>query len=331
MRSTMRQVAREAGVSIATVSRVFNGGPVGRATRERIQRVARELRYVPNRAAQSLNTARTYTLGVILPDLYGAFFSELLRHLDAAAREGGYHLLVSGSHSGAAELEAALQAMSGRVDGLVLMSAHVDDDVLETNLPATIPVLLLGSHDAGDEHASLRVDNEGGAQAVVRHLLGLGYRRIAHITSAPWNRDAAERLSGYRSAMAEAGLPTEGLVFEGDFTEASGYRIGETIASSGSIPDALFAANDSMAIGAMSAFHDAGLDVPRQIAVAGFDDIPMARFLQPALTSVRVPLDAIGEQAVHALLATITEAETPVSPRLFAPELVVRASCGAAP
>ena len=328
MRSTMRQVARQAGVSIATVSRVFNGGPVGNDTRARIERVAREMRYVPNRAAQSLTTSRTATIGVILPNLYGAFFSELLRTLDLAARESQYHLLVSGSYGGLDELAASLRAMSGRVDALVVMSPVVDVDVIDANLPPGIPAILLGETVASPTHGAFGVDNAAGAAEMTRHLIGLGHRRIAHLAGAEGNRDAADRLRGYREAMRDAGLPTDGLVLDGDFTEASGHRAGRALLA-GTLPDALFASNDAMAIGAMSALRDAGLAVPDDVAIAGFDDVPLARYLQPALTSVRVPLDALTAQAVAHLLAAIDGDPLGDSPVVFPTDLVVRASCGA--
>ena len=144
MSVTIREVAKKAGVSVATVSRVFNGsGNVKANTRERIVRVAKQLRYVPNSAARSLTTNRTHTLGVLLPDLYGEFFSEVIRGLDQAARHRGYHLLVSSSHNDVSELEAALRAMAGRVDGLVVMSPDIEAESLEANLPARLPVVLM--------------------------------------------------------------------------------------------------------------------------------------------------------------------------------------------
>lgn len=323
---TMREVARQSGVSVATVSRVFNGGLVNEQTRASVEQVARALRYVPNRAARSLNTARTSTIGVILPDLHGAFYSELLRGLDATAASAGYHLLVTGSHSGVAELSAALQSMSGRVDGLVVMSPDADAGVLEANLPAQIPVVLFGSHRPG--LASCGIDNVAGAAGLVRHLIGLGHRTIAHLAGPDGNHDAADRLRGYERAMAEAGLPTDGLVLRGDFTEDSGHVAGDALAArrGEGLPDALFAANDAMAIGAMWALRTAGLRIPTDIAVAGFDDVPFTRYLQPPLTTVHVPTEAMGRTAVEALLrpgGPLPE------PQTLAARLVVRASCGA--
>lgn len=330
MAVTMREVARHAGVSVATVSRVLNGsGPVGEATRARIERVARQLRYVPNRAARSLNTARTHTLGVVLPDLYGAFFSELLRGLDTAARQHEYHLLVAGAEGGGEGLAGALRAMSGRTDGLVVMTPGGDDDVLEANLPPTLPVVRLGgTHPAPRGTFALCVDNEGGAEEATRHLLRLGHQRVIHLAGPPRNADAAARERGYRAALAAAGLTPE--VLPGDFTEEAGARAAERLRNADG-PAALFAANDAMAIGALTALREAGLPFHEAVAVVGFDDIPLARHVSPALTTVRVPLRELGRRAVERLLAVTEDGAelTGGPPDVLPALLVVRASCGA--
>ncbi len=329
----MYDVAREAGVSVATVSRCFNrSGPVGEQTRRRIERAAEALRFVPNRAAQSLRAVRTHTLGVVVPDLHGAFFSELLRGLDHAARAHRYHLLVASSHGSQEEIRAALRSMSGRVDGLVVMNPDVSASTVEANLPPRLPVVLLGgrSGPAAGTLGVLGIDNAAGAGAMMQHLLGLGHRRIAHVAGTASNHDAAERLRAYRAAMAAAGLATDGLVFDGDFTEASGYRAGAHLAGLDAPPTAVFAANDAMAAGAISALRARGLRVPADLAVAGFDDIPLARYLSPPLTSVHVPISDLGARAVERLSAAV-EADAPLIPRqeTLPTTLVVRASCGA--
>src|SRR5690606_15793586 len=177
MKVTIRDVAREAGVSIATVSRVFNrSAPVREPTRQRILRVADRLRYVPDSAARSLITRRTGTLGVLLPDLYGQFFSEVIRGIDDAARARGYHVLLSSAHANRDEIVAALRAMRGRVDGLVVMSPDIDAQGLRANLPENLPVVLLNCAVDGGPYDSLDIDNFGGAFGMVEHLLALGHR-----------------------------------------------------------------------------------------------------------------------------------------------------------
>ncbi len=332
MAVTIKDVAREAGVSVATVSRVLNGKqPVREATQRVIHEVAARLRYVPHGAARSLITRRTHTIGVLLPDLYGEFFSELIRGIDLAARRHGYHLLVSGSHDDAQETEAALRAMRGRVDGLIVMSPDVDAGSLEANLPDTLPTVLLNSTPGGGAWHSLNVDNYGGAFAMVQHLAALGHRRIALITGPPRNLDAQERLRGYQDAVRHLFQAVEpDLVLPGDFGEESGYRAGRRLLELSPRPDAVFAANDAMAIGCLAALKERGAQVPGEIALAGFDDIPISRFMMPPLTSVRVSIADLGTRALERLHAAVEAGNGGERGReTISTELVVRGSCGA--
>jgi len=333
MSVTIKEVAREAGVSVATVSRVFNEkGPVREETRRRIREVAERLRYMPHGAARSLITNKTSTVRVLLPDIYGEFFSEVIRGIDSAARGSGYHLLVSGSHEDRGEIEALIRAMRGRVDGLIVMSPHVDAQTLQRNLPEALPVVLLNCLVDGSSFDSINIDNSGGAAAMVRHLARLGHRTIAHVTGAPGNYDARERLCGYREALRSLSLDCGAeLEIEGDFTEESGYRAGGQLAGLRDRPTAVFAANDSMAIGCLSALREAGLRVPEDIAVAGFDDIPIARFVTPPLTSVHVSIAQLGARAMDRLLHALRAGNAHERRHETLPAtLVVRKSCGAA-
>jgi len=175
----------------------------------------------------------------------------------------------------------------GRVDGLIVMSPDIDVPALTANLPESLPVVLLNCAVDGDAYDAISVDNYGGAYAMVRHLLSRGRDRVAIITGSTRNYDARERLRGYRAAMHDAGaLSREEWEIAGDFTEAGGHRAGMALAALAPRPTAVFAANDAMAIGALSALREVGMRVPEDIAVAGFDDIPMARYMSPPLTSV---------------------------------------------
>jgi LacI family transcriptional regulator len=331
---TIKEVAREAGVSVATVSRALNNkGPVRAETGRRIREVASRLRYTPHGAARSLITRRTSTVGVLLPDMYGEFFSEVIRGVDQTARRHGYHLLVSSSHNDREEVEAAFRAMRGRVDGLVVMTPDIDAATLEANLTTGLPVVLVNCRVDGENYDSITIDNYGGAYAMVRHLIGLGHRRIALIKGAERNQDASERLRGYRDAMAVlGGAWAPELEVAGDFTEESGSEAVEQVLALSPRPTAVFAANDSMAIGALSALGQAGLKVPADMAVAGFDDIPIARFMTPPLTSVHVPITDLGSRAMRCL-AEALEAENRHVRRheTMQTRLVVRASCGGGP
>ncbi|HEX4585955.1 MAG TPA: LacI family DNA-binding transcriptional regulator [Burkholderiaceae bacterium] len=332
MAATIRDVARAANVSVATVSRALNDhSNVSPPTRARVQEVARELGFVPSGAARSLITRRTQTIGVLLPDLYGEFFSELIRGIDSAARNQGLHLLLSGSHGDRAEAAAAIKAMSGRVDGLLIMSPHLDARALADNLPRGLPVVLMNTRSDGVEVASLTVDNHGGAFAMVRHLAGRGHRSIAFIAGPEPNFEAQERLRGYREALAQLLPGSEPLVLAGDFTEESGWRAGNRVVSMERRPDAIFAANDAMAIGCLFCLGEAGIEVPRDIALVGFDDIPLARFVNPPLTTVRVRIAELGSRALETLAHSIgNENLASAKPQTLRSELVVRSSCGRA-
>ena len=328
--ATIRDVARAAGVSVATVSRAMNGlDKVLPETRHRVLDAARVLRFTPSGAARSLITRRTDTIGALLPDLHGEYFSELIRGIDQAARASGLHLLVSSSHGNADEAAAALRAMNGRVDGLLMMSPHVDSDFLAHNLPRSLPAVLVNTGTDLTGQVRFVVDNFGGAKAMTRHLAAAGRKRIAFIGGPPGNDEAQERLRGYRAGL-RAGARE--ILLDGNFTEASGHAAGRRIAQMASRPSAVFAANDMMAIGCLAALGEAGLQVPDDIALGGFDDIPIARYVTPTLTTIRVPIAALGAAALEALVKTIKH-PAPMTPYMtvLPVELVVRSSCGDGP
>jgi LacI family transcriptional regulator len=324
---TIRDVAQRAGVSVTTVSRTLNGsGPVSEDVRKRVEAASAELRYLPHGTARSLITRRTDVFGVVLPDLFGEFFSEVIRGMDPGAQERGYHLLLSGSHDGRREIEFAVGAMRGRVDGMIVMSPDVCGAELAGFLPPDVPVVLLNCDVSGTDFPSINVDNYGGALAMARHLVGLGHRRIAMITGGAVNFDARERLRGFHAAVAES-PGVEGVVAPGDFTEAGGYRAALELVGRADRPTAIFCANDSMAVGAISAVRAAGLRVPEEVAVAGFDDIPIGRYLSPSLSSVSVDVNRLGARAVELLCHAIA-GDAPPAQELLQTRLVVRRSCG---
>lgn len=327
---TIKDVAREAGVSVASVSRALNGGGgVTAATGQRIRDVATRLSYVPHAGARSLITRRTHTVGALLPDLHGEFFSELIRGIDQAARARGLHLLVSSSHDGAEDAAAALRAMQGRVDGMLMLSAHVDAAFLRANLPASVPAVLLNSAVKSKSHAVLNIDNYGGAYAMVRHLLGAGHSGVTFIAGPTDNFDAQQRERGYRAAMAKHAPHAPLDVVAGDFNEDAGYRAGQQLLARKPRPRAVFAANDMMAVGCLSAFKEAGVDVPRDIALAGFDDIPIARYVTPPLSTVRVRIADLGRSALEQLAALLEDPQrAAASSQTLDCEIVIRATCG---
>ncbi len=332
--ATIKDVAREAGVSVATVSRVFNDSPlVQEETRRHVQQVAERLRFWPNSVARSLITNRTHAIGVLLPDLHGEFFSEVIRGIDLAARREGLHVLLSSSHSDTHELVTTLRSMRGRIDGLIVMAPDVGSAPAIRASSWDCPVVLLGPGGEVPDFDTVAIANFDGAYAVVRHLQGLGHKRIATLTGPADNLDALQRLEGYRAAMREGGVAnTRTLELTGDFTEPSGYQGAQAMLRLSPRPTAVFVANDVMAVGMLGALREAGLHVPRDMAVVGFDDIAISRHLTPPLTTVHVDAYQLGERALHGLVRRNRgEPATARSHEVLPTWLVVRASCGALP
>jgi LacI family transcriptional regulator len=293
-----------------------------------VTEIANRLRYQPHAAARSLSSRRTQTIGVVLPDLYGEFFSELIRGIDAVARARRQHLLVSSYHGHPEEQGEALRAMRGRVDGLLVLSPYADrPGFLTDNLPTALPAVLINTHLPDATYPVLSVDNFGGASAMVEHLAEAGHKRIAFICGPEDNFDASERLRGYRTALAQHLPDAQPIELPGDFDESSGYEAGKRILGSKQRPDAVFAANDMMALGCLYAFNEAGIKVPSDIALAGFDDIPLARFVHPTLTTMRVSIAELGGLALTRLLQSIESDESqPSTLQMLVPELIVRES-----
>ncbi len=324
--ATVRDIAREAAVSVATVSRALNGhSNVRPEVREHIESVALRLGYVPHAAARHLSSAKSGMIGVVVPDLHGEFFSELLRGMDREASERGLYCMMMVMHGDAQRGVAALHAMRGRVDGLVVMAPQVSADELLAHLPRGMPAVLVNCAPGHSGRTELRIDNVAGASALVEHLIATGRRRLVHISGPAGNIDADERLRGAQEACARAGLPLR--VLAGDFKEPSGAAAAATLVEEGADIDAIFAANDMMAIGAMMTLKRTGIVVPDQIAIAGFDDIPLTRLISPSLTSASIDIASFGASAVARLVKAIAgDDDGGVEQRL--PIVIVRESTG---
>lgn len=323
--ATIRDVAREAEVSTASVSRALNGhGNVDPRTRARVLEAAGKLGYIPHAGARSLSNSRANVIGVVLPDLHGEFFSEIVRGMDREASGRGLQLLVSTSHADAAQAAQALRAMRGRVDGLVIMAPHLDMAPILDGLPPGLPSVLINCRDASATHPSFRIDNAAGVRAMVRHLVSTGRRRIAHIAGPAGNMDAEERLAAFRAAMREEAGVDDPRVLPGDFGEEAGIAAARALLDDARGVDAVFAANDMMAIGCLFALREAGVDVPGRIAVAGFDGIPVSRYL--SLTTMRVPIAEIGAAALASLAEVVAGGPVTAGVKLHATKLVVRAT-----
>jgi LacI family transcriptional regulator len=323
--ATIRDVAREAAVSVASVSRVLNGHEhVRPEMKQRVEAAATALGYVMHAGARSLSLSRTNAIGVVLPDLHGEFFSELLRGMDRAASASGLQLLLSNMHGDARRAVDALRTMRGRVDGMIVLAPHVDADLLFAQLTPSVPAVLLNCAPHQQRRAELRVDNVAAAAAMVHHLVATGCRRIVHLAGAAGNIEAQDRQRGYEQAIATYPdlVPR---VLAGDFLEESGIAAAEELLRNIGAVDAVFAANDMMAIGVLVTLHRAGVAVPDQVSVAGFDDIPLARLISPALTTMRVDIAGMGARAVDRLVELIAGRGSD-DILLDMPELVPRAT-----
>lgn len=320
--ATIRDVARRAQVSVASVSRALNGlENVSDKTRARVADAVRELGYVPHAGARSLSLARSNAIGVVLPDLHGEFFSEIVRGIDREASRRGYLLLLSNLHAGSEQSTSALRAMRGRVDGLVVMAPHLGEEELARALPDGIPAVLVNTRGENGAHATIHLDNAAGVQAVVDHLVDGGRKRLVHIAGPADNVDAVERAEAFRRACSAQGVEYE--VVRGDFTEESGAEVTAELLKSARTFDAIFAANDNMAIGAMQALRAAGVLVPDEVAVAGFDDIPLAKHL--GLTTVRVRIAELGQRAFERVIMILADGNIGGN-ELHAPELIIRST-----
>jgi LacI family transcriptional regulator len=320
--ATIRDVARRAQLSVATVSRALNGFEnVSEAARERIALAVSVLGYVPHAGARSLSLARNNAIGVVLPDLHGEFFSEIVRGMDREASRRGYLLLLSNLHAKSEQATKALRAMRGRVDGLLVMAPHLAEHELAAALPPGLPAVLINTRGQGGGHPAIHLDNAAGATAVIDHFAALGRKRIVHIAGPAGNIDAQERAAAASAAAAKQGLQI--TMVDGDFEEESGAAAIARMLESNQPFDAIFAGNDNMAIGALEALRRAGLRAPQDVAVAGFDDIPLARHL--GITTVRVRIAELGERALTRLLDGLAKGDVG-GDELHAPELVVRST-----
>ena len=307
MGSTIRDVARRAGVSIATVSRVLNDTcPVAEDKRRRVEGAVKALGYTPNPAARSLLKQKTGGLGVLLPYVWGEFFSEFLVGVDQAAQENGFFLLISASHRSAADLQAALQSLYKRVDGLLIMATEVSAEAVQASMPAEVPVVFVNTQCRSDSLDTFDFDNFEGVFKMTTELLKLGHRRIAFVKGPPGAHDGEQRLLGYRAALEAMDVtPDPALELEADYSPEAGYEAGRDLLAFDPLPTAVVAVNDYCAIGVMSALREAGVRVPEDVSVTGFDGIPSARFTSPPLSTVHVPMRKIGVAAIERLIERV--------------------------
>jgi LacI family transcriptional regulator len=327
-RATIEDVAARSGVSTATVSRVLSGSvPARPETRERVLTAARELDYRPSGVARALKRQETRTLGLLITDIANPFYPQIVRSVEEAAHERGYGIVLCNAGDDPDRELAYLELLlERRVDGIIVASSRASRRMVEGFHRSAVPVVLVNSGAAGSGLPSIDTAHRHGARAAAEHLLHLGHRRIGHISAPGWNAAAAPRLAGVRDALRHAHLDAdELLVAEGDGHVEGGARAcGQLIAEGGVTAIACY--NDLSAIGALRALRSAGLRVPRDVSVVGFDDIEMASWTDPPLTTIRQPTARMGRWAV----AQLTDADSAdrLEPAVvhLEPELVVRGS-----
>lgn len=326
---TIKDVARESGVSIATVSRVVNGtGYVSESTRKKVEAAVARLGYSPNHFARSLSSGSTRTVGAVFPDISNPFFPAVARGLDDVLTSNGYLLVICNTDNDERQEEALVSALlEKRVDGIVFVTGGRDPGELLRGVSAEVPIAVIDREVKGVECDVVTCDSYKGAYELTRHLIDSGHRKIAFISGPPHLSTSQKRLAAFQAAMEEAGLDGRGPVYCGDFSYEAGYSIARDILSAPQGVTAVFAANDLMAIGAMRRFLDAGVMVPAQMAVAGFDDIQMASVVRPSLTTVAQPAYRMGAAAAEVLIERLKGGTCqPFQLKVLEPTLVVRDS-----
>jgi LacI family transcriptional regulator len=328
MRPTIYTVAERAGVSIATVSRVLNNNPrISAETRAKVLQAMQELGYRPSAAARDLARNATETIALLFPEVSGPFFSEIIGGIETEAHRHHYHLLIYSLPSAGQE-DQLLSFLSSKVDGIIVGS-HCEPAYVQRLHAQHVPFVLLNQQLEGMAVDSIQTSSFEGAYEAVDHLVGHGYTPIAFIAGPTVSTQSRVRLEAYRRALADHGWAQDPQwIVQGDYSEQGGERAMSALLSCPQPPRAVFAANDQMAIGAIDAVRSQRLSVPHDVAIAGFDDLPVAAYIAPALTTVRRSVRESGELAVQLLVRRIEEPDASVEHVVLPTELVVRRSCG---
>lgn len=333
MPASIADVAKLASVSISTVSRVINRSElVNEKTRTRVESAIRELGYQPNPFARGLMLRQSEIVGLVLPDMHGEFYSEIIRGANVQARESGYNLVVSSARDGD-DSHSLLNAIQQRalLDGVAVMVSELTDRIQEVLAEFPLPFVVLDGDIDGTPHDSVVIDQRQGAIAMMRHLVGrCGARRIIFVGGLETNFDTMARFQAYRQVLAECDLPfSPNDVHYLDYEYETAYTLATQQVRAWAGPGCcVFAANDEMAAGIVAAATAAGLSVPQDLAVVGFDDTRVARMSRPPLTTVRVPMSEMGARAIELLCQRIANPKRPPTRISLQPQLVTRESCG---
>lgn len=326
---TIKDIARLAEVSYATVSRALNAKPgVRESTRRRVVTVAEELAYTPNAIARGLVKRQTHTLGLIIPDITNPFYPEVARGIEEAAAEAGYSIFLCNTNWEHSRERHYLSLLAEkRVDGVIVAPVDEQVEVVESTLRRSVPVVYVCSAPRNTEHSFVVIDNIRGGLLATEHLIEAGYPTVGFVGSLEDASTMDARLAGYRRAMENHGLPVlDRYIRLGDFRQQTGYNIIRRLIREGDYPRAVFAENDLLALGVLQGVKECELKVPGNVAVVGFDDIPFASFPEVQLTTVAQPKYEMGRQAVEALLDRIRAPRSPVRRIFLEPQLIVRRS-----
>ncbi|PPA70821.1 LacI family DNA-binding transcriptional regulator [Jeotgalibacillus proteolyticus] len=326
----MIDVAKRANVSTATVSRVLrNPESVKELTREKVMQSIAELNYQPNVLARHFRRSKTNTILVIVPNIANTIFSQMVQGIEETAVQNNYRVLLGNSNRNVEKEYDFLDLLRQRhVDGMILLSSRIDIDTLN-ELTAQFPVVLASEYLNNMSISTVRIDNRKHGKEAAAHLLSLGHKRVAHISGGLNNRISFDRQDGYLDALTEHGLKRDNrLIREGDFTFTSGYNQMQELLSLRDRPTALFAASDEMAMGAIKAAKEKGINVPEDLAVVGFDNIRFSSFFEPGLTTVAQPAVEMGSASMELLLEHIKDPNFKPAERVLKSELIVRESCG---
>jgi LacI family transcriptional regulator, repressor for deo operon, udp, cdd, tsx, nupC, and nupG len=328
--ASIKDVAKLANVSTATVSRVLrNAGNVTEETKRRVLEAIEALNYQPNVLGRYLRRMETETVLVIVPDITNPFFSKVLRGIEAVALERGYQVLLGDTQNDVQLEEQYLNVLPQKqVDGMIFLTARTRKELME-EMSRQFPIVLACEYLEGTDIPTVSIDNISSARKATEHLIGLGHRRIAHLTGPMDVILSRDRLRGYYQALAQHDIDVDAaLVQEGDFSFESGYNVTLKLLALEKPPTAIFAANDAMAIGAIKAVRHRGGRVPDDVAIVGFDDIQMASIFEPGVTTIAQPMFDIGKQAMKLLLQLIDGEEVERRQFVLPDRLVIRESCG---
>lgn len=329
-KTTIVDVAAKAGVSFGTVSRVINNDVhVRPATRERVLQAMEQLGFVANRQARSLAGGKTGAVGLLVPDLGTGYIGEIIRGIDAELTLQELDLILYTTHRTASkEANYVANLAQGMVDGLLLVLPRNPADYVGTLTQRNFPFVLIDHQGTGKECPAVGATNWQGAFDATEHLLKLGHRRIGFITGSMDLGCAQDRLAGYRAALRTHHVPfTDELIYEGTFFQPDGFTGALALLDVPDPPTAIFASNDVMAMGAMDAIRQRSLRVPDDIAVLGFDDIPQAELVRPALTTIQQPLEKMGRVATQMLLDLLEAPESKIQRIELPTKLIIRDSC----